>query len=330
MDEFTTVFGFSDYEINRNGVIRSKLTGKVLTPKITDRNYVTIAMVDNDGKRRHPSIHRLLCMTFKAQEAFDLLTVDHVNNNHADFRLENLEWVTLKENIQRAEKKGLRRTVRTVAVRNVRTGEVIRYPSKAQCALAMGLSIHNVVCRTENRARDKKIWSEGFQYRFETDPDEPWFIPDDPEKAIRDTGTERAIQLIEPGSGKIITLERMSDALGIVSCTQLSGISLRLSRDPYGAQIHDDGYRMRYYAGNTPWPLVKGGQKRSARVVHLESGKTWVFKTCAVAARHLGCSPTYLHFRLNHPSKSNQPINGCTCEYVSPEELETILRSPSN
>lgn len=48
--------------------------------------------------------HRLVMLTWRPTDEAENLTVDHKNHNKRDNRLENLEWVTYKENISRAKK----------------------------------------------------------------------------------------------------------------------------------------------------------------------------------------------------------------------------------
>lgn len=47
--------------------------------------------------------HRLVLLTFQPIPNAENLTVDHLNHNKRDNRLMNLEWVTKKENIDRAK-----------------------------------------------------------------------------------------------------------------------------------------------------------------------------------------------------------------------------------
>ena len=48
--------------------------------------------------------HRIVMLTFKPIINTEDLTVDHLNRNKRDNSLNNLEWVTLEENLKRANK----------------------------------------------------------------------------------------------------------------------------------------------------------------------------------------------------------------------------------
>lgn len=49
------------------------------------------------------TIHRLVMKTWKPRDDYASMTVDHLNHNCKDNRLANLEWVTERENLRRAE-----------------------------------------------------------------------------------------------------------------------------------------------------------------------------------------------------------------------------------
>lgn len=48
-------------------------------------------------------VHRIVMETFKAVPNYAHMTVDHLNHNTRDNSVNNLEWVTLSENQQRAQ-----------------------------------------------------------------------------------------------------------------------------------------------------------------------------------------------------------------------------------
>lgn len=46
--------------------------------------------------------HRVVLMTWRPLSSYKNMTVDHLNHNKRDNRLDNLEWVSLEENLRRA------------------------------------------------------------------------------------------------------------------------------------------------------------------------------------------------------------------------------------
>ena len=104
---FKTIPGFSNYEINENGILRNKKSQYVLKPKIDRCNYYQYRIIDDSGKYRNQMLHRLIMITFNPIDGHEKLTVDHIDCDKHNNKLNNLEWVTSKENTHRAIKNGL-------------------------------------------------------------------------------------------------------------------------------------------------------------------------------------------------------------------------------
>ena len=96
-----------DYQVSNLGRVRSLdkyrngrngaqvfCKGKILKPfKSGPANYLTIAL----GRKKKAYIHRLVAIAF-IQNPLNKKEVDHINCNITDNTIENLRWVTRKEN----------------------------------------------------------------------------------------------------------------------------------------------------------------------------------------------------------------------------------------
>jgi hypothetical protein len=93
------------YEISDCGKIFSLASGKALSPTRHKDGYLLIGLSKNSD-RKFFSVHRLAALTFFGE---DSRHVNHKNGIKDDNRLENLEYVTPKENMSHAVESGLHR-----------------------------------------------------------------------------------------------------------------------------------------------------------------------------------------------------------------------------
>lgn len=70
---------------------------KILKPYRTYQGYLRIRLVDNNGKRKMYSVHRIIAMTF-IPNPDNKPCIDHINTIRDDNRVENLRWCTILEN----------------------------------------------------------------------------------------------------------------------------------------------------------------------------------------------------------------------------------------
>lgn len=91
-------------EVSSTGIIRNKKTGKEYTPTSIGRGYLSVHIRNKNNKRHY--IHRLIAEAF-IPNPDNLPQVNHKNGIKTDNRVENLEWVSCKENIRHAIATGL-------------------------------------------------------------------------------------------------------------------------------------------------------------------------------------------------------------------------------
>lgn len=117
---------------NKNGVKRLK--GKIMR-----NGYIQYVLVDNDGKKRHMNGHRIVALTFIPNPE-NKSQINHLNGNHTDNRVSNLEWATSSENMEHAYRTGLSSKRKIVVAVSEGGKERIRFYSGRKAARRMGIN----------------------------------------------------------------------------------------------------------------------------------------------------------------------------------------------
>lgn len=91
--------------LDRYKLIKSKIKGRVLKPGVNNQGYYQISL-NKDGKTKHVRINRIVAEVFIKNNE-NKQEVNHKDGNKQNNCVNNLEWVTPKENIQHAVKNNL-------------------------------------------------------------------------------------------------------------------------------------------------------------------------------------------------------------------------------
>ena len=102
------------YEVSNLGRIRSyqnfghqkRKTPIILKPNLDRYGYLCLTLC-NKGKHKQVTIHSIVAKAFLPKPSPNL-QIDHINGIKTDNRVENLEWVTAKENTLRSVANGLK------------------------------------------------------------------------------------------------------------------------------------------------------------------------------------------------------------------------------
>ena len=118
-------------ERSRNGVLPVK---ERELSQCVDRYGYKYVSLQKDGKRKPRTVHRIVLESFDYRGG---LQVNHKDGNKLNNNLLNLEWVTLKENIQHAQRMGLRQHYKRGVIK-IENGIATHYASVKDAINANG------------------------------------------------------------------------------------------------------------------------------------------------------------------------------------------------
>lgn len=99
------VYGFPKYEVNNMSQIRNSKTKEML--KIANRERVCLRTDKNE--RKVQAVYRIALLSF-FPDIQPLETTDHINENHYDHEISNLQWLSNIENSKKSGKLKPRKT----------------------------------------------------------------------------------------------------------------------------------------------------------------------------------------------------------------------------
>lgn len=102
IDKIEGLEDFKGYEVNNLGEVRSlyyneQFRTKLLTPLNAKGGYLVINL-NHKGKKKQVKIHRLVALTFIPNDDNNKIQVNHIDEDKTNNKVENLEWMTPKEN----------------------------------------------------------------------------------------------------------------------------------------------------------------------------------------------------------------------------------------
>ncbi len=181
-NDFRVIPGFTRYCINRNGVVKSIKSNKILKENTADYGYPYVNLYDPDkafgDKWRSVSIHILIARAFILNSEPDVrFFVNHKNGNKQDYNPSNLEWTTSSENNIHAVDNDLRKDNIPCLVRNIKDNQIKEYSSISLALKSIGCKKKQPLTRNINGVDIPSMFLGTYEIKRKDDLRE-WFYND--------------------------------------------------------------------------------------------------------------------------------------------------------
>lgn len=180
-EDFKAIKGFDNYLIGNKGTVlninpyhktlANEEGNVVIHGKLDKDGYRTVGLYNNDKKRKHVRVHRLVAEAFcDNPNPEDYNIVNHKNGDKQDNRAINLEWCDVSQNTKHAyEKLGRKptRICKQIAKINKDTGAVLQiYESAVEAGIDNSVSRTAISSCTIKRSKGIKATSCGYIWEY--------------------------------------------------------------------------------------------------------------------------------------------------------------------
>lgn len=102
--ELREISGLPGYFCDNSGGVYSTKLGGLRKMKLRkgSRGYLVVALRKPRGGYKYALVHRLIATAWISEPPFEAAEVNHKNGDKTDNRIENLEWLSRKENERHA------------------------------------------------------------------------------------------------------------------------------------------------------------------------------------------------------------------------------------
>lgn len=142
------------YQVSNKGRVKNTKTGRISNAKPSDCGYKRATITFPNGMSKKFLVHRLVYECFVSPE-YDV--INHINGDKTDNRVENLESVTHKENMQKAANETNAWGFRKVAQYDKEGNYIRTFLNASDAGRAMGIlpsSMRNCIRLRQGRHKD--------------------------------------------------------------------------------------------------------------------------------------------------------------------------------
>jgi hypothetical protein len=155
------------YEVSNLGKIRNSSSKYILHTKPSKRGY-SVFNCRIDGKTKLVNVHKCVAVAF-IPNPNNLPQINHIDGDKTNAKVNNLEWVTAKQNNIHARETGLHKSDGDKAVLQIKNGVIIKeYISASEASRVTGIKRCNIcnVCRKYCWNGHHYISAGGYQWKW--------------------------------------------------------------------------------------------------------------------------------------------------------------------
>jgi len=170
-----------NYEVSSLGNVRSTTTKRIL--KTCLRNgYLSLTICIDNTKKTY-NVHQLIALMFLGKKENDNIIVNHKNGDKIDNKIENLEYITYKENTKHAiENKLAPKVTKKVHKLDSKTLEILKtYNSIIEAAEDNNMDGRHISCV----CKGTRTTSGGFKWKYVDDIELLLVTADEDNKEIK-------------------------------------------------------------------------------------------------------------------------------------------------
>lgn len=205
--KYRLIPNYPNYAITENGSILDIQNRKELDVIYRAGSYPVVRIYDPDrGDYKSVLFHRLMALAWCFNDDFiGKPIVNHKDGNKQNYKSNNLEWCSYRENSQHAIDTGLNKLT-GYKVRDVNTGDIKHYSSFSEFCMENGLS-EKLKYVEKNYKTSRSLFAGRFEIKNETD-NTPWVLTKDVSKKKN----KYTITLTYP-SGEVEVFDRITDIM---------------------------------------------------------------------------------------------------------------------
>lgn len=290
--EFRVIPGFTNFAINKNGVVKSIKFNRVLKPSVSPYGYYYVNVYDSDKRInelskktslwRSVTLHILLARAFinNKEPTFNIY-VNHKDGNKLNINLSNLEWVTPKYNNDHAVESGLRSDNMCCDVKDIYTGEIHRYNTVSSAFKSIEAYKHPLMINVNNEIVPY-LYNSRYEIKRVSD-NRDWFYNKD-NVSIFNNRFSHKFELLNCETSEVIEFDNIYD---IARDLKIKPDRIIYSLQSVSKNIIYDGYSFRYKS-YSDWDIKKCRvTSREFKLTNLENNEIVEFDSLIKTIRFL-------------------------------------------